>query len=92
MLITLEKAGEILAKGSHVAVATTDGKVALVPKGRETLKLTSTEAVNMMFYVIRSTEPVETVMAQLEEAAAKAQAPDPAEERARKYREIRGIY
>lgn len=90
MLITLEKAGEILAKGSHVAITTTDGKIALVPKGKETLKLTSTEAVNMMFYVVRSTEPAETVMVQLEEAVAKAQAPDPAEERARKYREIRG--
>ncbi|MFQ3613493.1 MAG: hypothetical protein SNJ68_07235 [Cyanobacteriota bacterium] len=90
MLITLEKAGEILAKGSHVVITTTDGKIALVPKGKETLKLTSTEAVNMMFYVVRSVEPAETVMAQLEEAIAKAQAPDPAEERARKYREIRG--
>ncbi len=90
MLITLEKAGEILAKGSHVTITTTDGKIALVPKGKETLKLTSTEAVNMMFYVVRSAEPAETVLAQLEEAIAKAQAPDPAEERARKYREIRG--
>ncbi|MCJ2542674.1 hypothetical protein [Thermostichus vulcanus] len=90
MLVTLEKAGEILAKGSHAAITTTDGKIALVPKGKETLKLTSTEAVNMMFYVVRSTEPAETVMVQLEEAIAKAQAPDPAEERARKYREIRG--
>lgn len=90
MLITLEKAGEILAKGSHVAITTTDGKIALVPKDKETLKLTSTEAVNMMFYVVRSAEPAETVMVQLEEAIAKAQAPDPAEERARKYREIRG--
>ncbi|MGQ9836400.1 MAG: hypothetical protein ACUVRV_00175 [Cyanobacteriota bacterium] len=90
MLITLEKAGEILAKGSHVAITTSDGKIALVPKGKETLKLTSTEAINMMFYVIRSSEPAETVRAQLEEAIAKAQAPDPAEERARRYREIRG--
>ncbi|MGY4560104.1 hypothetical protein [Thermostichus sp. MS-CIW-32] len=44
-----------------------------------------------MFYVVRSAEPAETVMAQLEEAVAKAQAPDPAEERARKYRELRGV-
>jgi hypothetical protein len=28
---------------------------------------------------------------QLQEAVAKAQAPDPAEERARRYREIRGV-
>ncbi|MEN9204024.1 MAG: hypothetical protein Q6K80_10410 [Thermostichus sp. DG_1_6_bins_120] len=91
MLVTLEKAGEILAKGSHAAISTTDGKVALVPKGKEAIKLTSAEAVNMMFYVVRSTDPVETVMAQLEEVVARAQAPDPVEERAKKYREIRGI-
>ena len=90
MLVTLEKAGEILAKGSHTAITTTDGKIALVPKGKETLKLTANEAINLMFYVVRSADPPEAVMAQLQEAAAKAQAPDPAEERARKYREIRG--
>ncbi|MGY4560106.1 putative RNA binding protein YcfA (HicA-like mRNA interferase family) [Thermostichus sp. MS-CIW-32] len=39
MLVTLEKAGEILAKGSHTAITTTDGKIALVPKGKETLKV-----------------------------------------------------
>ncbi len=90
MLVTLEKAGEILAKGSHTAIPTTDGKIALVPKGKEALKLTANEAINLMFYVVRSAEPVETVMAQLEEAVSKAKAPDPFEERARKYREIRG--
>jgi hypothetical protein len=44
----------------------------------------------LMFYVVRSADPPEAVMAQLQEAVAKAQAPDPAEERARRYREIRG--
>ena len=87
MLVTLEKAREILAKGSHTAIPTTDGKVALVPKGKEDLKLTAAEAINLMFYVVRSTEPPEKVMVQLQEAVAKAQASDPA----RRYREIRGV-
>jgi hypothetical protein len=86
-----KKLGRFWLRGSHTAITTTDGKIALVPKGKETLKLTANEAINLMFYVVRSAEPAETVMAQLEEAVAKAQAPDPAEERARKYRELRGI-
>ncbi|MDX2272176.1 MAG: hypothetical protein NW237_09550 [Cyanobacteriota bacterium] len=98
MLVTIEKAIEILAKGKHVMITTTDGKVALVPSDKTDLHMTAAEAVNMMFYVVRSPDAslsLEALQAQiqagLEVAVAKAKEPTPEEIRQQKYREIRGI-
>ncbi|NJK62465.1 MAG: hypothetical protein HC921_07055 [Synechococcaceae cyanobacterium SM2_3_1] len=97
MLVTLEKALEIIGQGKHVMIMTTDGKIALVPSGKADMKVSSMEAINLMFYVVRmgSGDDVQPVWAQLEqaiqEAAEQANKPDPATLRQQRYREIRGI-
>lgn len=90
MLISIEKAAEILKKGDHTLVLTTDGKVALVPHAKAELHMSSMDAINLMFYVIRPSDPeddVETIQAKISAILSKAE-----QEKARqqKYREIRG--
>ncbi len=98
MLVSLEKATEILLKQGYVIIATTDNKLALVPEDKADIKVTSMEAINMMLYVVRQSSPEDTFENQkarldelLEQARIEAAKPDPVEERAKRYREIRGI-
>lgn len=97
MLISLDKAVEILMKGSHVIIQTRDGKLAIVPEDKASLQVTSMEAINLMFYVIRQSagDTFESLNAQLDELLEKAKEeaskPDPTELRAQRYREIRGL-
>ncbi len=98
MLVSLEKATEILMKGGYVVIATRDHKLAIVPEDKADITVTSAEVINMMLYVVRQTSPedtFDTLKAQLDEmleqAPLEAAKPDPTEERAKRYREIRGI-
>ncbi len=97
MLVTLEKALEIVGQGKHVIIMTTDGKIALVPSDKADLKVSSMEAINLTFYVVRmgSGDDIQALWSQLEQAiqdaAERATKPDPAELRQQRYREIRGI-
>jgi hypothetical protein len=97
MLITFEKAVEILSKGKDTTLITSDGKVAIVPKDKAGLKISSMEAINLMFYVIRAASPEETaeaILVKLQPAVAEAievaSRPTPDQIRQKKYREIRG--
>lgn len=98
MLVSLEKATEILMKGGYVVIVTKDNKLAIVPEDKADITVTSAEAINMMLYVVRPTSPEDTfddlkarLDEVLEQARLEAAKPDPTEERAKRYREIRGM-
>lgn len=95
MLIQLSKALELINKGNHSVLTTTDGKLALVPHDKAELKLTSAEAVNLMFYVVRTSGPDDLAHAKAEIEAALAKVAELGNEdeqlraRMEKYRKIR---
>jgi hypothetical protein len=95
MLIQLPKALELITKGKHTLLITTDGKLALVPHDKADLKITSSEAVNLMFYVVRTSGADETAVAQAEiesaiaKVAERGTEEDQARARMEKYRQIR---
>ncbi len=91
MLVTLDKAADILAQQKHMISMTTDGKVALVPTDKVDLRLTSMDAINYGFYIVKGANSVDEIKAQLEAAAAKQiSATEKLQQRQQNYRELRG--
>ena len=67
MVISIESAVRILAKGEFVMIETTDGRVALVPKSLEQTPLHSSDAINSLYYVVKgeSTQKVQSLIKQI---------------------------
>lgn len=94
-LIPLPKALELINKGQHTVIDTTDGRLALVPQDKGNLKVSSVEAVNLMFYVVRTSgaDDLASARAQLDAALEKVATQGSEDEQTRhrmeKYRQIR---
>lgn len=97
MLISIAKASNMLAKGKHAYLVTTDGKVAIAPLGKEKLSMSSIDALNMMFAVVKpenAADTPDTICVELDRLVEDIQA-RPAEltaaqKRVAAYRAIRG--
>ncbi|MEM9155883.1 MAG: hypothetical protein AAFY57_03840 [Cyanobacteria bacterium J06642_2] len=97
MLVPLAKAAEMLGTGKHTYLVTTDGKVAIAPISQTASALSSIDAMNMMFAVVKSEhaeDTAERICEELDRLVAEIRARPveltPDEKRAAAYRAIRG--